>query len=307
MDTDLKKVVVAGGSGFIGRKIVRALLDRGYKVTVMDLHQAHYDLGPNSVNYEFIKKNLAKEMVDHKIVAGAYGVINVTGEGVFQRWTHSIRKKIVASRSHATNNIVDACLKTMRHPRVIVSASAGGIYGDTGNKEVDEMSPAGEGFLSEVCRSWEGALAPLQITPVRIVIIRMTMVLGHGGFLAALKKIMKTGFAPILGSGEQYISWIHIDDLVKVYIQALENENMRGPVNAASPNYVKQKDFIKIYAGFLKNKIFVHIPEFFITTFFGPRAHLTLDSQKVMPRKLIQTGFNYKFKYLEEALSDIEE
>ena len=305
IDQKSKKIIVTGGSGFIGSKLSKKLLDQGYSVCVIDIFPPKKEFALNP-NFEFIKLDLSKNKIDTKDILNSYGIVHLAGEGVFQRWTFSAKKRILKSRTQSGENLTDTILKLNPMPSVVVSASAIGFYGNTNDTLVDESNSAGDGFLSTVCREWEGSIIPLGISNTRVVIIRTGTVLGRGGFLGTLHEYVKNGLGFIVGNGKQYVSWVHIDDLVQIYIEAIENSKLAGPVNAVTPNYITQKDFIYTYAKIFKKNIFLRIPKFLLKVFLGERSCLLLDSQKVFPRMLTSINYNYKYPDLKEALEDIE-
>lgn len=293
------KILITGGGGFIGNSLIEALISKNYKVTVVGLTP------PKQKNIEFIKLDLVKDKIPKNILENQDGIIHLAGKNIFGRWNDKFKREIYESRVLSTRNIIEAVREIDNKPKVFVSASAVGYYGDRGEEELDEDSLPGKGFLAKVCVDWERESRKAEDLGIRSVQVRKGIVLGNGGFLYQILPFYKLGLGGPLGEGNQWFSWIHINDVVNIYLLALENNKLSGPIIASSPQPVRNKDFSKILAKVLKRPAFIKLPRLILRMIFGEFANEILASQKVYPKKLIKLNYEFKFLDLEKALSDI--
>jgi uncharacterized protein len=241
-------------------------------------------------------------------VSGFDAVIHLAGESVVGRWTAEKEKAIRESRVAGTRNLAAALAHTDVKPRLLVCASAIGFYGNRGEEVLREESPAGRGFLPDVCREWEDATRVATDAGIRTVNIRIGLVLSaKGGALGNMVKPFKLGLGGRIGSGRQWWSWIHVDDIVGAIHHALRTESLAGPVNLVAPNPVRNAEFAKVLASVLRRPAFLPVPEFALHLAFGTQAadELLLASQRVQPGKLTASGYAFRFSELRTALENL--
>jgi uncharacterized protein (TIGR01777 family) len=245
-------------------------------------------------------------------VSGFDAVIHLAGESIVGRWTEEKRKAIRDSRVLGTRNLAAALAQCETKPRVLVCASAIGFYGNRGDELLREESPAGEGFLADVCREWEDATLIAAKAGIRTVNIRIGLVLSaKGGALQKMLTPFKLGLGGRIGSGQQWWSWVHVDDIVGAIHHALRSElvpaPMNGPVNLVAPNPACNAEFTQVLASVLKRPAFFPVPEFALRLAFGKMAaeQLLLASQRVVPAKLAASGYAFRFPDLRAALENL--
>lgn len=305
MSTDKKIVVLTGGTGFIGSALTIELLKKGYRVRILTRDASRFEKNKD-LPVEYFSWNPVLEEAPVAALKGAWGVIHLAGEPVAgSRWNASRKKAILESRSLGTRNLVSSLSKLEVKPSVLVGTSAIGYFGNRGNEHLDEFSQVGQGFLPDVCRDWEEETrkAPKDI---RLAIIRVGVVLGtHSGALKQMLPIFRLGLGGPLGNGSQWMSWIHIEDLVNMYIFALEGKNVEGILNGVSPEAVRNKDFTKALSKALSRPALFPAPSLGIKLAFGEMSSIILSSQKVFPKKVLEFGFKFKFSKIQEALNDL--
>jgi uncharacterized protein len=244
--------------------------------------------------------------IDGSALEGVDAVIHLAGESISRRWTRALKKRILDSRAKGTKLLADALAKLTRPPKVLVSTSAIGIYGDrAGSETLDETAaPASDDFLADVCKQWEAATAPAAAAGIRVVELRVGIVLsGAGGALKEMLTPFKLGLGGKIGSGKQVMSWIDIDDLVFAYQQALFDTSLSGPVNAVAPNPVTNREFSKTLGHVLHRPSFAPLPGFVVKLMFGEMGKsLLLGGARVAPARLAGAGFQFAHPTLEDAL-----
>jgi len=230
--------------------------------------------------------------------------INLAGEPISGRWTDEKKRKIRDSRVHGARTVVEALSQLKSKPKVLVSASGIGYYGDRGDDVMTEMSGAGDTFLANVCRDWEAEARRAEDLGIRTVLLRTGVVLSKdGGALAEMLTPFKFGVGGIIGSGKQWMSWIALEDIISVYERAVEDETMRGAFNACSPDPVTNERFTKVMGSVLYRPTILPLPEFAVNFLFGEMGDaLLLDSTRATPKRLQDIGFEFKFTDLESAL-----
>ena len=295
------KIVISGGTGFIGKALTTALIQKGYEIVILTRDPSRAAADHGSVTH-------AAWSDINRAVDGSTAVINLAGEPLGgRRWTEKLKKKILASRVETTSAIVKAINATQvdRRPNVFVSASAVGYYGDGGDRILTEDSPAGDDFLAGVCRLWEShAIA----TPkgVRLVLPRIGVVLHpDGGALQKMLLPFKMGIGGPLGEGNQYFPWIHLDDMVRILIYCVENEALSGPVNASAPKIVTMGEFASKLGKVLSRPTLLKVPSMALRLVLGESAQVVTASQRMIPAKLSAAGFKWNFESLEDALRDL--
>jgi len=299
------KVLVSGASGFIGSALCDALLVRGDTVVGLTRDPKRARRTNPSVTWHAWEPTL--ERPPQAAFEGVDGVVNLLGEKINQRWTDEAKQRIMESRRTGTHNLVGAIAGLERKPRVLVSQSAIGYYGDRGAGLVDESTEPGEGFDAEVTREWERAAHEVDAGGVRLVIVRTGHVLDpRGGFLKQLLTPFKLGVGGPLAGGGQYVSWIHVDDEVGILLWALDDDSIAGIVNATAPNPVTNKVFSKALGKALGRPAALPIPGFALDLMYGGEFGAVLrGGQRVMPRRALDLGYEFRHPELDGALGDL--
>ncbi|MFP5041144.1 TIGR01777 family oxidoreductase [Parasediminibacterium sp. JCM 36343] len=308
----MAKVLIAGGTGMIGKHLTELLIVKGYDVIILTRSKP---FAKRHASISYALWDVEKQTIDAAAIAKADYIINLAGAGVAdKRWSATRKKEIVESRVKSSALIVKA-LKTMPNKvACIVSASAIGWYGADTPKSKQlgflENEPADNAFLGETCRLWEESMEPVIKLGKRLVKLRIGIVLSNeGGALPEFKNPLKVGIAAILGNGDQVISWVHIEDLCRMFVYALENENMNGAYNAVAPNPVTNNNFTIALAKIEKGSFFipVHVPAFVLKLAMGEMSVEILKSATVSNAKIKSAGLTYKYPELEGALKSLNE
>ena len=299
------KVIVTGSTGLVGQALVRSLMSEGHSVTRLVRGGAQTFRAPNSVAAEWDPE---QGTIDAGALEGHDAAVHLAGEPVAEgRWTDEKKRRILESRVKSTRLLAETLAGLKDKPKVLVSASATGFYGNRGAEVLVEESASGEDFLSEVCREWEKAALPASRAGIRVVNTRIGIVLsGEGGALGKMLTPFKLGVGGKVGSGEQYMSWITLDDLVGVIRHAIENEHLRGPVNAVAPNPVTNAEFTKALGHVLGRPTVLPVPAFAARLAFGEMADaVLLAGARVEPARLKESGYDFKHTEIEEALRHV--
>ena len=294
-------VLLSGASGLVGRAVRAALESAGHSVRPLARGGAQGE--PNAVAWDPLTGRVPEEQVN-----GADWLIHLAGENIASgRWTAAKKARIYDSRAVATRLLCDRLAAVPRPPRVIIAASAIGYYGDRGDERLDELSPPGLGFLPEVCQAWEDAVRPAAAAGVRTVNLRIGVVLSAaGGALARMLPLFRAGLGGRLGDGRQFMSWIALDDLVRVIEFAAANETLSGPINAVAPTPVRNRAFAQTLAAVLHRPAFLPTPGFVLRTVLGEMADaLLLASAQVFPERLLAAGFQFQHPQLADALKHL--
>ena len=238
---------------------------------------------------------------------GIEAIVHLAGESILGLWTKEKRNKILRSRIDGTRWVVDAIGRALNKPSALISASGAGIYGNRGEETLTESSSTGSSnFLAEVGTAWEAEGSKAQVAGARYVPVRIALVLGRdGGALPFMKTVFHFGLGGKLGSGKQWMSWIHVADVAALFLHALENDSVRGPMNGASPNPVRNEEFTKIMGEILKTPDLPCSAGIRTSVLPGNEASLILDSQRIIPEKALKPGFRFRFPDLRNALTDI--
>jgi uncharacterized protein len=278
------RVAVTGASGLIGTRISSALRARGDEVVGISLRS-----GPPSPD----------------ALARCDAVVHLAGEEVAQRWTDKARERIRSSRVDGTRGLVQAIAGAQARPRVLVSASAVGYYGHRGDERLDEDAAPGDDFLAQVCVDWEREANAAAEHGVRVVSVRTGVVLSKsGGALAKMLPPFRLGVGGPVAGGRQYLPWIHIDDLVGIYVAAIDNEEWSGPVNAAAPEPVSNAEFSKALGRALHRPAIAPVPALAIRLLYGDMAEIVTEGQRAIPARALQLGYTFTHADLDEALAD---
>ncbi|MCS7223676.1 MAG: TIGR01777 family oxidoreductase [Armatimonadetes bacterium] len=301
------KVVLFGGTGFIGRNLVRHLINRygaDLQLTVVTRRKgAVGEIHPVARPFVW---DASQQSPPVKVLNGCDVVINLAGEIVAQRWTRKVKELIRDSRVLTTRNIVESIGQASVKPRVLVNASATGYYGSRGDEELSEASGPGDDFLSRVCVGWEEEALRAREMGVRVVLARFGLVLGYdGGAMERILPFFEWGIGGILGNGRQWWSWIHIRDTVGAITHCIEDERISGAVNIVGPQPVRNRTFTKVLASVVGKPALFPVPAFALRLLYGEMSTILLSSQKVIPSVLKDTGFSYQHPDLSEALAHI--
>jgi uncharacterized protein (TIGR01777 family) len=301
------RVLVTGASGLIGATLCDALFARGDDVVGLTRDPRRARASNPRVTWHRWEPTL--ERPDPAAFEGVEGVVNLVGERIDQRWTDEAKQKIMESRRQGTHNLVQAieALEASQRPRVLVSQSAVGYYGDRGEKEVDESAPPGSSFDSEVTQAWEAAAHELDGTDVRLVIVRTGQVLTpRGGMLKELLTPFKLGVGGPLAGGRQYVSWIDLDDEIGILLWALDGAEVSGVVNASSPNPVTNREFSKALGRAVNRPAIAPVPGLVLDLKFGREFGQVLrGGQRVIPKRTQELGYRFQHPDLDEALADL--
>jgi uncharacterized protein (TIGR01777 family) len=299
-------LLITGGTGFVGRQVLASIENTEITATTRNPSSAQKKLG--TLSQRFLEWPSDQETLKLPDDVHFKQVINLMGEPIAEgRWTAAKKKRIYDSRVLGTRKLVDGLLATGKPPEVFVSTSAIGIYGDSGEAIVAEDHPAADDlFKSDLCSAWEAEAMRLSDHGTRVVCLRLGIVLGDGG--GALEKmlpIFKLGIGGKLGSGKQWMSWIHIDDLVDLINWSLTNNQVSGPINATAPNPVRNSAFTKALASAVNRPAFLPAPWFALRAVFGEFANSLFYSQRVIPKAATDLGFSFKFPDIQPALDDV--
>jgi hypothetical protein len=295
--TDTMRILVTGSTGFVGTPLVAAFERKGHEVVRL--------VRRPPLDEREIRWDPAARRLDQAAVEGFDAVVHLAGENIASgRWTPSQRAAIRESRVGSTGLLCARLAACERRPRVVVSASAVGIYGDRGDEELSEDSRPGSGFLADVGRAWEGATEPLAATETRVVMLRLGIVLApHGGALAKMLLPFRLGLGGVLGSGEQYLGWITLADAVRAFQHCVADDSLRGPVNGVAPHPVTNREFTKALGRALRRPTILPVPAFALRIAVGGMAdEALLASVRVVPKRLCAAGFSFEQPELEPAL-----
>ncbi len=292
------KILITGASGLIGKELSKALVGKGYEILAATRKTSGK---PNEIEWDTEKGFADKDLPQ---LENLQAIIHLAGENVSGRWTDEKKRKIMDSRVHGTRSVVEAIAKLENKPKVFISGSATGIYGDRADETMTETSAAGDTFLAEVVKNWEAEAVKAENSGVRVVLLRTGIVLAKdGGALAQMLTPFKFGVGGTLGSGKQWMSWISLEDEIRAIIFALENENIRGAVNLVAPHPVTNEQFTDTLGAVVHRPTILPLPAFAVNLAFGEMGDaLLLDSTRVVPTKLQEHGFEFKYPELKPAL-----
>lgn len=299
------KVLVSGASGSIGSALCEALLDRGDTVVGLTRDPERARSANPAVVWHAWEPTLERPAAE--AFEGVEGVVNLLGEKIDQRWTEDAKRRIMESRRTGTHNLVQAIGALEKRPKVLVSQSGIGFYGDGGDAVLDEAADPGRGFDAEVTREWEKAAREVEPCGLRLVILRTGQVLDpNGGLLGRLLTPFKLGLGGPIASGRQYVSWIHIDDEIGLILWALDNEEVSGVFNATSPNPVTNTAFAKALGRTLNRPAILPLPGLALDLMFGGELAAVLKGgQRAMPRRALDLGYEFRHPHIDEALRDL--
>lgn len=305
----MKTILITGGTGLIGQHLATLLIEKSYKVIILtrtiptnnhhipNLHYAHWDVNKSQIDIEAIQQS------DY--------IIHLAGAGVVdKKWTAAYKKEIVNSRTKSSELIVETLKKHPHKVQSIVASSAIGWYGPdkSDGQPFHENAPAATDFLGETCRLWEASISSAETLGIRVCKLRTGIVLStEGGALPEFTKTIKWGILSILGSGKQMISWIHIKDLCRMFLFAIENKEVKGSFNAVAPHPVSNRTFNYKLGHFLKNNKFIslHVPSFILKIMMGERSIEVLKSTTVSAKKILDAGFFFQYPTIDDAFQEL--
>ena len=301
----MSTILITGGTGMVGRALGSYLISKGHSIIILTRNASGKK---TEQGIEYAVWDVQKQEIDIAAVQKADHIIHLAGASVFdKRWTTAYKKEIEESRTKSSELIARTLKEHPHSVKTVVSSSAVGWYGPDKipGHAFTEAEPAATDFLGNTCRLWEQSIQPVQEAVSRLVIIRIGIVLSNaGGFLAPIQKGLKFGIAAITGDGKQTVSWIHIDDLCRIFLFAIENNNMNGPFNAVAPHPVNMKELVLKEAALLKGKFYLpfHVPAFLLKIILGERSIETLKSATVSCTHIKKEGFNFMYPAIDAAL-----
>ncbi|HEV8446045.1 MAG TPA: TIGR01777 family oxidoreductase [Gemmatimonadaceae bacterium] len=292
-------IAVTGSSGMIGSALVRALVADGHSIRRLVRR-------PTRARDE-VAWNPGRDEIDAKALSGIDAVVNLAGENIAQRWTRESMRRIRESRVRGTTLVATAMASLTPRPRVLVSGSAVGYYGERGDEILDETSRAGDDFLASVCKDWEAATLPARDAGIRVAISRTGIVLDRrGGALAKMLTPFRLGVGGHLGNGRHWMSWIAISDMVRALRFLLEHDGAEGPFDLTAPTPVDNAEFTRVLASVLHRPAIFPVPRLALELLYGPMAKgAALASQRALPRQLLADGFEFALPDLREALESV--
>jgi uncharacterized protein (TIGR01777 family) len=296
------RVTLTGASGLIGSRLVPELRSRGDEVTVLSRNPAAARKRLGDV--EAVAWEAERDPAPAEALAGRDAVVHLAGENVAQRWTERAKRRIHESRERGTRHLVAGMREAREHrPGVLVSASAVGYYGPRGGERVPEDTPPGEDFLARVCVAWEREAQAAAELGTRVVRVRTGVVLDRGGgALGKMLPFFRLGLGGPVAGGGQYMPWIHIDDLLGVYLSALDEPAWTGPVNATAPEPVTNREFSKALGRALRRPAVAPVPAFAIRILYGGMAIIVVEGQRAVPHRTTELGYRHRHPDLDEAL-----
>lgn len=294
-------VTITGASGLIGTRLVAALRARGDEVTVLSRNAARASgaLGVPAIAWDPLAGPAPAEAL-----AGRDAVIHLAGEPVAQRWNAKVKAAILASRETGTRNLVAGLSAADPRPGTLVSSSAVGFYGKHGDELVDERQPAGGDFLAGVCEAWEREARAATDLGMRVVLLRTGVVLDpDGGALKTMLTPFRAGVGGPVAGGAQYMPWIHVDDVVGMYLAALDDPSWSGPVNATAPQPVTNREFSKALGRALHRPAVAPVPAFALRMLYGDMAEIVTEGQRAVPARAQELGYDFRHPDLDAALA----
>jgi hypothetical protein len=297
------KITLTGATGLIGSHLVRALRERGDEVTVLsrDPDRAREALGVDAVAWD-----PGSGPAPAEALSGRDGVVNLAGEPVAQRWTARAKEAIRDSRVIGTRNLVAGLRTADPRPDALVSASGSGYYGAHGDERLDEAAPPGDDFLAQVTVEWEREAEAATAAGVRVVEVRTGVVLDkHGGALKKMLPPFRLGAGGPVAGGRQYLPWIHIDDIVGIYLAALDRQDWSGPFNASAPEPATNREFSKALGRALHRPAIAPVPALALRILYGEMAIIVLTGQRMIPRRALEQGYAFRHTELDAALADV--
>ena len=300
-DSMPRTVLMTGATGFIGRQLCRRLLERGDRIIALSRHteRARVILGPQARVIGSLDEIAGVQRIDV--------IVNLAGASIVSKpWTNARRAELLESRLGTTNRITALIARLAVKPSVLINASAIGYYGVRGDEEITEVSRGQPIFQSHLCQAWEAAAQAAEQHGVRVCRLRFGLVFGaSGGALPGLARPARMRMRIVLGSGQQWLSWVHIDDLLNLLCFCMERDDMEGGINVTSPQPVRQEQFAQTLAAQFGSSVQLRVPVWMLRTALGEMSQLLIEGQRVLPTKALSAGFEFHFAELSSALSDL--
>ncbi|KXG43730.1 TIGR01777 family oxidoreductase [Tepidibacillus decaturensis] len=299
-------ILIVGGTGFVGKELIKSLLKDGHHVSVItrNIAKARTLLGKQVklLQWESIIAANSSLLKTYQIDY----IINLAGESIGSgRWTQKRKEEIIKSRTETTRAMVDFIEKLQVKPKGLINASAVGYYGAHEDEEITEDHGVGQDFLAKVSNAWEKEAIRAKEFGVRVVILRIGVVLGNGGALEKMGLPFRFYIGGPIGKGDHWLSWIHLSDLIKAVQFLLKNDTIDGPINTTAPNPVRMRDFYRYLAKAMNKPYWMYTPALFLRLALGEMSDMVLKGQKVLPKRLLDSGFQFQFASVESALIDI--
>ncbi len=303
------KVAITGATGFVGSRLVERLQKQGIKVLILtrntDKAQKLFPTS-NFPDIEIIAYTPTISGSWQSEIANCEGIVNLAGAPISEgRWTSERKQEILNSRKLTTQKVVEAVGNSTVKPKVLVNASAVGFYGTSTNTSFDETSPSGKDFLAQVCQSWEAEAQKVTDSGVRLVVLRFGIVLGMGGAIGKMITPFQLFAGGPIGSGEQWFSWIHLEDIVSLILKSLSDAQMSGVYNATAPHPVRMAELSTTMGEVMNRPSWLPVPAFAIEAMLGDGAVVVLEGQKVLPQRTLESGFAFQYSQLRPALGEI--
>ncbi|MBW4691985.1 MAG: TIGR01777 family oxidoreductase [Lyngbya sp. HA4199-MV5] len=303
------KVAITGATGFVGSRLVERLQAEGHQVIALTRSpEQALKVFPTAAfpAVEIVGYTPAASGDWQQALSGCDGVVNLAGEPIAEsRWTPERKQMILDSRKVGTQKLVEAIAQATPKPSVLVNASAIGYYGTSETATFDETSTSGDDFLAHVCQAWEAEAEKVKQAGLRLVIVRIGIVLGDGGALAKMLPPFKLFAGGPIGTGKQWFSWIHREDLVNLIFQALTNSTFEGVYNGTAPNPVRMTELAQTLGDVLKRPSWLPVPGFALEALLGDGAKVVLEGQQVVPKRTQAIGFHYQYPTLPQAIAEI--
>jgi uncharacterized protein (TIGR01777 family) len=298
------KILMTGGTGFVGTQVTSRLIQDGNEVTILTRSPRGPEIRGAGIYY--LQGDPTQKGHWQEAIKNHDAIINLAGASIFSKWTEKHKKAIRESRVNTTRNIVEAIPSRPERPVTLFSTSAVGYYGFHGDEELFEESPPGNDFLAKIAVEWEGEALKAREKGARVITTRFGIVMGEkGGALSQMIPLFKRYIGGPIGSGKQWFSWIHIKDLAGAFAFLLKHPAITGPVNVCSPNPVRNKDLARALGKALRKPSFTPAPGFMIKLVLGEFGSVILEGQRVIPRKLLENGFVFQYPDIDKALQSI--
>jgi uncharacterized protein len=303
------KIAVTGATGFVGKRLVERLQAEGHQILVLTRRPAaarSLFAAASFPNVEIVAYAPLESGDWQQTISGCDGVVNLAGAPIAEsRWTPERKQEILESRTIGTQKVVEAIAQAQSKPTVLVNSSAIGYYGTSETQTFEESSPPGNDFLAQVCQAWETEATAVKQSDVRLAILRTGIVLGLGGALGKLLLPFRMFAGGPLGSGRQWFSWIHQDDLVNLILAALTQPELEGVFNATAPHPVRMSELCQTLGQIMNRPSWLPVPDFALEMLLGDAAQVVLQGQQVLPKRTLASGFNYQYPAIEQALTEI--
>jgi len=298
------KILITGGTGFVGTQLTSRLIQDGHQVTILTRSRGGSEKARPGINY--LQGDPTQKGPWQDAIRDHDAVINLAGASIFSKWTEEHKKAIRESRVNTTRNIVEGINPSPGKTFTVFSTSAVGYYGFCGDQELDENAPPGNDFLARIAVEWEGEARKAMEKGARVVITRFGIVLGEkGGALGQMVPLFKKFIGGPIGDGHQWFSWVHVKDLAEAFVFLIRHPGISGPVNLCSPNPVRNKDLAKALGKALHRPSFLPAPGFMVKLVLGEFGSVILDGQRVIPRRLLENGFVFEYPDIDKAVGNI--